>query len=70
MVRIVLGVGVPLVVVVQTLLVRVGLPLVLVVVLRFVCLLHRMFVLVLLLLQVFLQGFLNRFGLGIVVPLT
>jgi len=70
MVRIVLGVGVPLVVVVQTLLVRLGLPLVLVVVLRFVCLLHRMFVLVLLLLQVFLQGFLNRFDLGIVVPLT
>jgi hypothetical protein len=45
-------------------------PLVLRVVQPFVRLLHRMFVLVLLLLQVFLQGFLNRFGLGIVVPLT
>jgi hypothetical protein len=69
MVRIVLGGDVQLVVVVRPLAVVV-LPLVLVVVLRFVCLLHRRFVLVLLLLQVFLLGSVNRNGSDIVLPLT
>jgi hypothetical protein len=69
MVRIVLGVDVPLVVVVRPLAVVV-LPLVFVVVLRFVFLLHRRFVLVLLLVQVFLLGFVNRNGSDIVLPLT
>jgi hypothetical protein len=68
-VRIVLGVDVQLVVVVQPLAVVVE-PLVLVVVLRFVFLLHRRFVLVLLVLQVFLMGSVNRNGSDIVLPLT
>jgi hypothetical protein len=68
-VRIVLGVDVQLVVVVQPLAVVVE-PLVLVVVLQFVFLLHRRFVLVLLLLQVFLLGSVNRNGSDIVLPLT
>jgi hypothetical protein len=69
-VRIVLGVDVQLLLVAGRLLVVVMLPLVLVVVLRFVFLLHRRFVLGLLLLQVFLMGSVNRNGSDIVLPLT
>jgi hypothetical protein len=70
MVRIVLGVVVQLLLVVGQLLVVVMLPLVLVVVLRFVCLLHRKFDLGLLLPPTFLLGSLNRNGSDIVLPLT
>jgi hypothetical protein len=70
MVRIVLGVDVQLLLVAGQLLVVVTLLLVLVVVLRFVFLLHRRFVLGLLLLQVFLMGSVNRNGSDIVLPLT
>jgi hypothetical protein len=70
MVRIVLGVVVQLLFVVVQPLVVVMLPLVFVVVLRFVFLLHRRFVLGLLLPPTFLLGSLNRNGSGIVLPLT
>jgi hypothetical protein len=70
MVRIVLGVVVQLLFVVVQPLVVVMLPLVLVVVPRFVFLLHRRFVLGLLLPPTFLLGSLNRNGSGIVLPLT
>jgi hypothetical protein len=70
MVRIVLGVVVQRLLVVGRLLVVVMLPSVLVVVLRFVCLLHRKFDLGLLLPPTFLLGSLNRNGSDIVLPLT
>jgi hypothetical protein len=70
MVQIVLGVVAQLLLVVGQLLVVVMLPSVLVVVLQFVCLLHRKFDLGLLLPPTFLLGSLNRNGLDIVLPLT